>query len=46
MPNYTEGALVAVRNWTINMEATPGLDVDAEIETLLATLQPIFDAAK
>ncbi len=45
MPNYRE-ALVAVRNWTINMEATPGLDVDAEIEALLATLQPIFDAAQ
>jgi len=44
MPNYSE-ALNAIRNWTINMQSTSGLDVDAEIDTLLATLQPIFDAA-
>ena len=45
MPNYSE-AVVAIRNWSLNIWATPGLDLDAEITALLATLQPIFDAAQ
>jgi multiple sugar transport system substrate-binding protein len=44
LPNYTE-AVTAIKNWTLNVQATPGLDIDAEMENLLATLQPIFDAA-
>jgi multiple sugar transport system substrate-binding protein len=44
MPNYME-AVVAIKNWSLNVWATPGLDIDAEMEALLATLQPIFDAA-
>lgn len=44
LPNYSE-AVVAIQNWSLHMQATPGLDVDAEIDNLLATLQPIFDAA-
>jgi len=35
----------AIKNWSLNVQATPGLDIDAEMEALLATLQPIFDAA-
>lgn len=45
LPNYSE-SVVAIQNWSLHMQATPGLDVDAEIETLLATLQGIFDAAE
>lgn len=45
LPAYTE-AVVAIKNWSLNIWATPGLDMDAEIETLLATLRPIFDAAQ
>lgn len=44
MPNYSE-ALSAIQNWTLNVWATPGLDLNAEIDALLAGLQPIFDAA-
>ena len=44
LPNYSE-AVVAIQNWSLHMQATPGLDVDAEIDNLLATLQGIFDAA-
>ena len=44
LPNYTE-AVNAIKNWSLNVQATPGLDIDAEMEALLATLQPIFDAA-
>jgi len=45
LPNHTQ-SVVAIQNWTLNMQATPGLDVDAEIENLLQTLQAIFDAAQ
>jgi multiple sugar transport system substrate-binding protein len=44
LPNYSE-SVVAIQNWSLHMQATPGLDVDAEIDNLLATLQGIFDAA-
>ncbi len=45
LPAYTE-AVTAIKNWTLNIWATPGLDIDAEMDALLATLQPIFDAAQ
>lgn len=44
MPNYSE-AVSVIQNWTLNIWATPGLDIDAEMEALLADLQPVFDAA-
>ncbi len=44
LPNYSE-AVVAIQNWSLNIQATPGLDIDAEMDALIETLQGIFDAA-
>lgn len=44
LPSSLE-SIEAIKNWTLNLQATAGLDIDAEIATLLAELQTIFDAA-
>lgn len=45
LPNYSE-AVVAIQNWSLNVQATPGLDIEAEMDALIEDLQAIFDAAE
>ncbi|MBN1967029.1 MAG: extracellular solute-binding protein [Anaerolineae bacterium] len=42
MPNYNE-ADAFINAFESNIESTPGLDIDAEIDTMLEGLQVIFD---
>lgn len=45
LPNFQESIWAYTETWT-HLGQEPGLDVDAELDTLLEKLQAIFDAAK